>query len=1528
MAFDLFAGTSLPTNSNTATLPSVANKPSTQGDFNLFDGLSPKTNITPQIPLPQIKNNIAGPLTPNEKYLSLSSQPSVGTQNWNGTQIPANVSTKNLVAYDPVTGNKTFKLPAFAGGGVYTEDKDNNIVKGGHTTYGGVKPKTGFERADIVPQSLGGTNSNPDNIAYEPLLPKNQQKPGVLTQSDAYLDDPGGVNARVKSGQENPKAAIADQLSEQEAHNFPNTKPPSFFQKVGSALGDVGHGIEGTADLVAGKDSLPAMVAKNVYNMYVHPSDTEQQLEQKGAVTTLPPIIKQVAQAVTRTASPIVEGLGNTIGDIINQNQQANKVANNSGQIVPHQTTPLTPAQKVKLLGNINDPQSSLLTTHGLNGDDYINAITSSGNFVLAMEGAKEALGDKIVNKSGELTVTPEQINEVLKSDTPMPPEARMILEKLSENGQGFTQTNVRPAGGIRQAIGEALGGTPMSTPTQFEITGEAKPKLNNTASTSPNLLNAASDDLKNNPQAGFIDPGQAVTDVKDFIDKTNKNLDASKNLEDNFYALKGSAQADIREATNLVKNVNISPQDAAAIYHYRENNNEPITPAQKEINDKVITPLANEISRIRAKVKDTTPLNGEDYQSRYVQNKGNILDRISEGTKNVGSGNILNKSAPFLKQRTMKVAVDGQGNRQVVAIKGGRVTAFNDKQPTDLGAFKQKSNQQLLDQNIKPLQNRMNTLQKKMDSLKTVKVNQPISQSFIDHITHELSAIHTSLNETSDEYTPEITKGLKEKEQVITEQLKNLTELHTTKVIQASEKPGLYYQYEKQIPTIERRISVLHEKLQDLDVKKQETQVAKSAQKEKTSLENRKSNLEQKMSVLNKIKPTEKLTNIHNQVSSLQTKMIELSNAMGDIESKYNPNELNDKKFIAKGGKEYTIKEATTKEIEQHTNLTYHKNALVNTVVSYLKAKNIERANDFLEAYKESPGFKDIASKQDGPNVPSNWQPVDLQNFRGYVFEPHTANVLDKFAGNMKSKNPGLLYKAATGVSLALRSLIFFKVIAHPLNIAVNWAVDRGVLGLSPHAYSSLIKTGTKAINAVMNQTPLYTDMLRQGAPLEYGNVNNKDLNELLLSKMGHEIDSNPQLDFIKKIFNQAGAINPFSSKYAISKIAWLVDDVARVQRILERMSKGMTQEQAIKETNRFLPDYRLPSSVNIGGKVLVGQKGIQSLTNPNILIFAPYHYGLLKSFGNMAKDLIAGGDFKGMFSKGLNSNEESSDEDNKSQGDRAKTRAEALSKIMMLGLISYIIYPQLDKVVKKIFNNPLANVTRSGLASVINNVDKLKNGNENISTFLQSEFNISPATLETLQQFENRDFFTGTPISNTSDSLKNQVNERAQHAEGIPAPIAAIKGGTGKLIGSLFNVSLPKSTPATNNVYDLINTEKPQIDKQVKDLYKKGDSTSKAKADALIQQFNDKLLSQLIQVAKDNGQNISVDTIKKQGSANFLAKPSSTVMKNYQDSQSQIGVSKFLKLPPAPKNSRSTSRSTARNNNTKVSLPRNVPF
>lgn len=244
--FDLFGG------GQTATTQRQA-QPQTSGSFDLFGG-GQTAQATQTAPA-----QIRGP----------------ATHEWNGMQIPANIPTQNLVNYDPLTGNKSFKLPDWQGGGVYTEDSQGNIVKGGHTTYGGVQPQPGMQRDDIIPQGLGGTNANAGNINMVPL--------GTAKKQDQVETS---LSRQVKEKLVQPKAAITQALAQKRQI----AEQPGFFGKIKSAAEDVGNAVQ---------QLTPSNIAKNAINLFTpKPTSGPMVFPVKGNEGT-----NAVAQANLRTSN-------------------------------------------------------------------------------------------------------------------------------------------------------------------------------------------------------------------------------------------------------------------------------------------------------------------------------------------------------------------------------------------------------------------------------------------------------------------------------------------------------------------------------------------------------------------------------------------------------------------------------------------------------------------------------------------------------------------------------------------------------------------------------------------------------------------------------------------------------------------------------------------------------------------------------------------------------------------------------------------------------------------------------------------------------------------------------------------------------------------------------------------------------------------------------------------------------------------------------------------------------------------------
>lgn len=241
----------------------------------------------------------------------------------------------------------------------------------------------------------------------------------------------------------------------------------STLHTPGSIIGDVGIGLKQGASMVG--DFFGQYI-----HPFTHPSDQEQSIEksilptsQNKVVNTLQAPARFLIKGATRALEPMSEGLGNQIASIQIDKETADSLANN---------------KQIQTIGKQVQPQfGSNLQTNKATPTDYVMSVINSANVALPIAGLVtdffNIAGNKLATRGTDIHVTPEQIGEVLKSDTPMPPEARAVLEHLKENGQGFDLNLKRPAGGLRQTVGEALGGT-AERATTFKPTGDVNPQI------------------------------------------------------------------------------------------------------------------------------------------------------------------------------------------------------------------------------------------------------------------------------------------------------------------------------------------------------------------------------------------------------------------------------------------------------------------------------------------------------------------------------------------------------------------------------------------------------------------------------------------------------------------------------------------------------------------------------------------------------------------------------------------------------------------------------------------------------------------------------------------------------------------------------------------------------------------------------------------------------------------------------------------------------------------------------------------
>jgi hypothetical protein len=211
-----------------------------------------------------------------------------------------------------------------------------------------------------------------------------------------------------------------------------------------------------------------------------------------------------------------------------------------------------------------------------------------------------------------------------------------------------------------------------------------------------------------------------------------------------------------------------------------------------------------------------------------------------------------------------------------------------------------------------------------------------------------------------------------------------------------------------------------------------------------------------------------------------------------------------------------------------------------------------------------------------------------------------------------------------------------------------------------------------------------------------------------------------------------------------------------------------GMSMEDAIRETARHIPDYRVPA------RVLNSTTISQIMTNSNITMFGRYHYGALKSYVEMAKEVASG-----------------------------KNTLQGFDHILMLGLVTTVVYPALDKLTQVLTGNPNATIRRAGAVTFINNTVKLYNGDMDVYQYLTSVATPAAGNILIAKVLTQHDPDTGRLLIRM-DHVKEDVTKLVMSSI---APVdLATKLQTGKKSGKetvagLLGVSMPKhvyKTPA----------------------------------------------------------------------------------------------------------------------------------
>lgn len=837
---------------------------------------------------------------------------------------------------------------------------------------------------------------------------------------------------------------------------------------------------------------------------------------------------------------------------------------------------------------------------------------------------------------------------------------------------------------------------------------------------------------------AGALKPLAQIKPVADaiaFLGDEAGRVAVSRDLHNRLYDMASQDNAAVLRVVQMLKDMPGTAKDQQAIYHHLEDpKSVALTDEQQDILDGYLTPLIYQAEHdFQVVTEGGVPL--ENYVHRQVRDRGGMIDRIMEKVKDktpsngIGGGR-LTKTAPAQKHRTMMAIQDAKtGKRQVVSIKGGRVAVMkNGQAPEDIGG----------------LRNGLTTVGAEVDERVA---------PFVKRVTELREEIAGAKDADRDEQ-------LKDVQERIAELRKQMDTLSGVNTKSPGRKPDLFDKgavFRSSEVTFNQRAEIT-KKLDPL-LKREEALKAGTAP------------------MLGK------------NVNKLIRAKAELKGAEAFRDAALNelpPETYADRAWKDKNGTLHKITQATTKEIEANTNVRYYQNAAASVAVNYLAMDKARRAYEFLEEFKKSPEFAAASHSIKSPGaIPKGWQATQLPQFRGYFFEPHIAEVLDAYAAKA-AHNPGVLEQ----VGNFLRTSIFFNPLIHIPNLLNHWAVEKGASGFAnPLNYPTITRAGVKAINAVIHQNADFLEALDHGAPLQSQQFETKQFADLFYKKMQDEL-GDPESSKTKELATALGMspVNLVKAIYKFSgKATWYTNDIAFLQSTYEKQAKGMPLKDALSETAKHIPDYRLMT------RIFDNPKLAKLMSNHNLTMFGAYHYGALKSYGQMAKSLT------GFNWTDAGTKNDAGEPTNAAGRTESQEKMHGLDVLAMVAVVTFLVYPALDKLWKMFTGNDKAQMRRAGASTLIYNLSLLAKGEKTPEEVAESIATPAVQTKALAEMVLNRDLRTGQRIYNPHAPGKKLAEQVGRQVMRSVAPVSQgmdiAEGRTDvkRLMYSLVGVSFP---------------------------------------------------------------------------------------------------------------------------------------
>ena len=428
--------------------------------------------------------------------------------------------------------------------------------------------------------------------------------------------------------------------------------------------------------------------------------------------------------------------------------------------------------------------------------------------------------------------------------------------------------------------------------------------------------------------------------------------------------------------------------------------------------------------------------------------------------------------------------------------------------------------------------------------------------------------------------------------------------------------------------------------------------------------------------------------------------------------------------------------------DIEKHTPIRYVDSDIATHSLKLGELMKYTREKELVDNLLQSPAAQGLFAHEKYGQIPPGFvQPegsMSIPSLRGVFMPKEYAEVFGDFI--KKNKGSENLLEGAKNIMIRAMMLNPY---AHIMNEMVHWYDSRGISGfITPTGVGAASKglygmaaTMPDAVRSVILQDKFQIEMQKTGGFLLYPAVKNQRAwNNILQTSLTQAVKTGSFKEMAIALGTSPARLAKKISDMG-SSIMWATRDIMYTQLVKEQVLMGKTMEEAIKETGKHMPEYYIPSRIIADNQL--GRVASKTLQSP-LLVFSPYHYGMVKAVKEIGKDMTSG---------------------------KMNHMANGLDRAAAIMVALTVLYPVLDEINQNLTGQDEAKQRRAGIYHIINSVGEIMDGKKDASSLVSSLLTPNPAIVTAIEELQNHYLWSGQPIRHEGASAKAQALETARH-------------------------------------------------------------------------------------------------------------------------------------------------------------------